>query len=175
MRPARTPRGAIAIVADEFPSNPAAAKPTTLEGALRGAGFGVTLLKAGDLSDGAALNKANFDVLILPNGVYYPAAGHAALLAFLKAGGSFLSVGGYAFDNPVAYTAAGWRTVQSVQTAATMDEQKTQARINARFGRPGDTMGLDPEQIADFESALIRPLPASAPVATANPRLKVKS
>ncbi len=153
LAPQRTPKGSVAIVKDELPRNVAAASPERLAKVLHDAGYGVTFLRLGDLIDRSALNKRNFDVLMLPNGVYYPAQGKEALVAYLAEGGSFFSTGGYAFDTPVVYTANGWQPTDGGYAGAKANEDKTAVGINTRFGRPGDVLGLAPDQIGVFDPA----------------------
>jgi hypothetical protein len=170
LRVKRTAKGSIAIVKDHLPRNGGASSPERLAQWLREAGYGVAFVHLGDLLDPSVLNTLNFDVLILPNGVYYPAEGKDVLVSFLKDGGSFFSAGGYAFDTPVVFTAKGWQTANSVLTAAEMDKlseaAKSAARLNTRFGRVGDTMGTEPEQIGAFDPSYLLTDVAYAEVAT---------
>jgi len=149
----RTPRGAVAVLKDgTFPVSGAASSPEALADALRGAGYGVTFLTAADLTDPAVLKRENFDLLVLPYGASYPAGGKEALVAYLQAGGSFFATGGYAFDHLLVFGDGGWATVDPTVTAAEMDTAApTEVRINTRFGQPGDTLGLAPEQIGVFD------------------------
>ncbi len=127
--------------------------PAKMAEAVRGAGFGATILKAGDLADAAILTRANFDAVILPFGPYFPQGARATFLAYLKAGGSFLSTDGYAFDKPAILTADGWSAIGPERTAADMDKPLSQGEtpMNTRLGQPGDAMGFSPEQIGVFD------------------------
>jgi hypothetical protein len=151
--PERGPAGAVAILAEPtFPTRPSQAQPERLAGLLRQAGFGVTLLRAGDVCDPAVLRRSALDVLLVPCAPLYPREGRDALLAFLREGGAFVSLGGYAFDHLVVPAADGWQAVDPAVTAAEMDARKQPTTaINTRTGKPGDTMGLNPEQLGVFD------------------------
>ncbi|MDH7570175.1 MAG: hypothetical protein QHJ73_11390, partial [Armatimonadota bacterium] len=92
-------RGNIAIYRDTIPSSGAASSPETLAAALKDAGFGVAFLNSDQLADPATLNRATFDVLVLPYGASFPVKAADNFRRFLRRGGKFLSTGGYAFDN----------------------------------------------------------------------------
>ncbi len=149
----RGPAGAVAILSEpSFPVRPSHAKPEHLAELLREAGFGVTLLRAGEVCDPAVLRRAAVDVLLVPCAPFYPQEGRAALLGFLREGGAFVALGGYAFDDLVVPSVDGWRAVNPAVTAAEMDNHKQPTTaINTRTGKPGDTMGLNPEQIGVFD------------------------
>jgi hypothetical protein len=149
----RTAQGSVAVLRDDtFPVSGAASSPDALAEWLRQGGYGVTFVTAGDLTDPAVLNRDHFDVLVLACGASYPAAGRDALLAFLKAGGGVFCTGGYAFDRPLIYGNGQWTDADPTVTAEKMDAaQSSDVRINTRYGKPGDTLGLDPEQIGVFD------------------------
>lgn len=150
---ARGPAGAVAILDEPtFPVQPGHAKAARLEGLLRAAGFGVTRLRAGDVCDPAVLRRGTVDVLVVPCSPYYPREGRDALLAFLREGGAFIALGGYAFDGLVVLSADGWQRSDPAVPATGMDAHKPPTTaINTRSGRPGDTMGLDADQIGVFD------------------------
>ncbi|MBN2451492.1 MAG: hypothetical protein JXR77_13960 [Lentisphaeria bacterium] len=153
LRLADGPAGRVAVLAEPtFPRHPSHASPQRLAELLRQAGFGVTLLRAGDVCDEIVLRRPDLDVLIVPCAPLYPRAGREALLGFLRAGGAFVSLGGYAFDELVVPTEHGWESREPVLRAADMDAAPpTAPRINTRVGKPGDTMGLAREQIGVFD------------------------
>jgi len=123
-----------------------------LAAVLRGAGFGVTPLRAGDLSDPGRLSRSNLDLLVMCQGPRFPVAAKQNVQTFLQSGGSLLTSGGYAFDEPVVYAGGTWQPAGTVETAAELQTgQPPVARINTRFGRPGDTMGFDKVQIGMFD------------------------
>ena len=153
----RTDKGSVAVLAEPtFERQPGHADPGRLRGLLADAGFGVTLLRAGDACDASVLTKRNFDVLVVPCAPFYPRAGREALLAYLREGGSFLSMGGYAFDELVEHSSKGWSKSNPAVTAADMDAQRgPQVGINTRFGLHGDTMRLDRRQIGVFDPSYL--------------------
>jgi len=107
------------------------------------------MLKTGDATDPAALNTKNVDVLIIPCSPAYPSGGREALLGFLKAGGSFVSIGGYAFDELVA--PGGGASAPPTVRAKDMDRAQPIAEsTNTRYGAHGDTMRLKPDQVGAF-------------------------
>ncbi len=128
--------------------------PARLAAVARGGGYGVTLLQSGDLADPAVLTRDRFDAVILPWGPWFPQQGRDAFLAYLKAGGSFLSTDGYAFDHLAVLTADGWSPVAPERAAADMGTpgfDPGQRVMNTRTGKPGDALTLSPEQIGVFD------------------------
>lgn len=153
----RTERGSVAVLRDDtFPVSGAASSPDVLGRWLRQAGYGVTFVTAGDLTDPEVFNRAHFDVLVLAYGASYPAAGREALLSFLQAGGGLLCTGGYAFDRPLVFSNGQWTEANGTVTAEQMDHASlSDVRINTRYGTPGDTMGLAPHQIGVFDPSFL--------------------
>ena len=128
--------------------------PQALAQAVREAGFGATILQAGDLADPEVLTRERFDAVILPFGPYFPQEAREAFTAYLRAGGSFLSTDGYAFDELVVLTDAGWSALGPERTAGEMaapEAPPAGSGLNTRIGRPGDQMVLLPEQIGVFD------------------------
>ncbi len=143
--------GRIAILDEPALGGPTAAL-NRMCSTLRSAGFGVTVLRAGDLADAQRLNRSNFDLLILPQSERFPVRAKDAVLQFLQSGGSLWTLGGYAFDQPVEYTSDGWKPLGTVATAAEIKAgQIPDARINTRFGKPGDAMTFNKMQIGMFD------------------------
>lgn len=153
-------RGRIAILnmegslPDDFHT---AHPPQQLAKALRKAGYGVTLLQAGDLASKEILTPRNFDAVVLPYGAFFPLEAREAFLAYLRSGGSFLSTDGYAFDRPVMWDGKRWREVAQTVTAEEHNRSNTESRlrINTRYGTPGDAMTLSPEQIGVFDPCFL--------------------
>ncbi len=104
----RSDKGTIAVLRDDLPVVGAASDPTYLGRTLARAGYAVNYVPAADLLSPVFLSKRNFDLLLLPYGASYPAHGKDALVGYLGQGGSFLSMGGYAFDNPLIYRDGRW-------------------------------------------------------------------
>ncbi len=116
------------------------------------AGFGVTRCRAGDLADAKRLSREHVDLLVLGQGERFPVEAWPNVRAFLKAGGSLLTAGGYAFDKPVVFDGQAWHPAGTLQTAAEVQTgTPSQTRINTRFGQPGDWVRFDPSQIGMFD------------------------
>jgi len=146
-------RGNIAILKADIEKSAGYADPNVLSNVLTKAGFGVTLINPGDMSDPTILTKTNFDCVVFPYGPCYPYAAADTIKAYLKSGGSFVSMGGYAFDKPIALDESGvYVGVESTMTAKDIDSQETTTKwLNTRVGTYGDTMGLKPDQIGVFD------------------------
>lgn len=127
--------------------------PDRLVRALEGTGFRAFVLKPGDLVDPEVLTTDRLDAVILPWGDLFPAAAREAFKAYLKAGGSFLAMGGYAFDRLVTLTADGWTGGTPDRTAAEMGRESAPGTgpMNARTGKPGDAMTFELDQIPVFD------------------------
>ena len=116
--PAMAQRGdAVAILKDDLPASGAASSPDDLAALLRRAGIAVEFLDARGLADPAQLNVDRCDLVVLPYGASFPAPAAKTFQKFLAAGGDFISVGGYAFDNLLDQTAQGWRPHEEVAQA----------------------------------------------------------
>jgi len=150
---ARGERGAVGILAESlFEKRPSHSSPQRLANLLRNAGFGVTFLRAGDVCAPEVLVPEKLDVLVVPCAPCYPNTGRDALVRYLKSGGAFFSIGGYAFDDLLTFTNKGWDPTGPTVTAAEMDRaRKTRPLINTRFGEPGDTVRFEPWQIGVFD------------------------
>lgn len=141
--PADGPRGRVALLDEpDLPRTPGGFDPAALAALLTGHGYGATRLRAGDLADPQRFARAGFDLLLV-NAPGFPVAAKEALLAYLKAGGAVFSCGGYAFDRPQVLTDAGWQDAGA--------DSDPRGRLNARYGKPGDTMALEPLQIGLFD------------------------
>ena len=141
--------GRIAILRDDFEPEPGHADPEVLASTLSKAGYDATLIKSGGLADPAVLNVLSFDCVILPYGPDYPYAALESIKSYLKSGGSFLSTGGYAFDRPCASSDAGGMV--PIDVTITAQESQARKRLNTRHGKPGDTLGLESDQIGIFD------------------------
>ncbi len=105
-------RGAIAIYRDSIPAPAASASPEHLAGLLEGAGLETAFLTSDDLADTARLDRARFDVIVLPYGPVFPVAAADSFRRFLRAGGKLFTTGGYAFDHLIERESEGWRAYQ---------------------------------------------------------------
>ncbi len=157
LRVERGDRGSIGILdmGDDLPDGfTTAHPPDKLADVLRSGSFGATILKPGDLADLEILTPRNFDAIILPFGPYFPLDARETFLAYLKAGGSFLSTDGYAFDRLMVLTDSGWSAIGPERTAEEMDQAEDpgpKPSMNARVGKAGDALTLLPEQITVFD------------------------
>ena len=134
-------RGRVAVLCESPLAGDAAADPNRIAGALQEAGFDVTRIKLADLLDSSILDKNKLDVLVLPDAPHYPAKGRETLVAYLEQDGSFLALGGYAFDQPIVQVEEGWQ----------LSPEPSKVNINTRFGQSGDIMWTTPDQIAVFD------------------------
>lgn len=146
------PSGRAAILRDpDFPVHGAPSDPERLARWLRQAGWGVTFVRAGDLTDEERLNRRSFDLLVLPCGASFPAQAADPFRNFLKAGGRWIHCGGYALDRPLTFTEEGWKEQEATLTAREVEAGARPLSLNTRLGRPGDTLGLHPDQIGVFD------------------------
>ncbi|MBI4976625.1 MAG: hypothetical protein HZC28_04040 [Spirochaetes bacterium] len=81
---------------------------TALSARCSNAGFPVTQVRCGDLSNQALFSRERFDCLLLTASPYFPGAAKENLLAFVKAGGNLVLLGGHAFSRPVAELGGEW-------------------------------------------------------------------
>ncbi len=127
--------------------------PGRLADVLTAAGFGVTLLSPEQLAKDGVLDRSVLDAIILPYGSAFPAECREAFIKYLKSGGSFLSMGGYAFDRLLARTASGWTDMEASVTAEQVSTNAAPPAMsmNTRHGRQGDAMWFEPEQIGVFD------------------------
>ncbi|NCB07404.1 MAG: hypothetical protein EOM73_04500, partial [Bacteroidia bacterium] len=72
--------------------------PEVLAESLRSAGLTVFIVDEKVLSNKNAFNIRQYDILVLPYGPYFPLSGVNNFKQFLRDGGGFFSMGGYAFD-----------------------------------------------------------------------------
>ena len=91
-----------------MPTGPGAARPGTLAAILHAAGIETCMMSAEDLADPAKLNVSQIDLVVIPSSPCFPAAARDAFVAYLRTGGDFISMGGYAFNRPVCPLAGRW-------------------------------------------------------------------
>ena len=99
-----------------------------------GLGYNAELYNLGQITNPGILNMENIHVLVIACGADYPAEGKDVLYKYLESGGAFFSLSGYVFDNP-----------------RRNGEQDPLTHINTRYGRPGDSMGIEKGQIGVFD------------------------
>ncbi len=98
---------AAAILRDALPVRGTATDPAQLAKVL-GETYDVVFLTADQLADPKQLNRAAFDLLVLPYGESFPLPARAAVEKFLSDGGDLLSTGGYAFQAPLISKGGKW-------------------------------------------------------------------
>ncbi|MCP5523879.1 MAG: hypothetical protein H7A46_20270 [Verrucomicrobiales bacterium] len=101
-------RTRLAILKDDLPLLGAPASPDYLAEVLEAHGFRTLFLNCDEMADPSVLRRDNFELLVLPYGPTFPVQAADPFRHFLQQGGKFLSMGGYAFDNLVERTSAGW-------------------------------------------------------------------
>jgi len=154
-------RGNVAILSEPtFEKRPSHPDPQRLQRLLRAAGYGVTFLRAGDLTHTDVLTPERIHLLVLPCAPWFPLAAREALLRYLRRGGAFLSIGGYAFDRPLLWTGNGWTAQEPTVPAAEISAQDPVGAtlkhvLNTRYGKPGDTLRLSREQIGAFDPSYL--------------------
>jgi hypothetical protein len=116
----------------DLPASCARSLPQTIAAVLRAAGLQTHLVSADELADPNVFNMSRFDLLVLPDGPTFPAAARPATIAFLRNGGSFLSMGGYAFNHLVRKVDGRW-----------LDELQFAQRQIADALRPGRSLLRD--------------------------------
>jgi len=135
---------------------PGHADPARLARLLVEAGYHPVLVRAADLCDPSRFSRAGADLLVLPCAPFFPRAAIANFRAFLKAGGAFFSIGGYAFDRLGDFGESGWTSSTLWPLAREIDRvQRDAGRLNTRHGAPGDTMKLHRDQLGIFDPSFL--------------------
>ncbi|MFH1741147.1 MAG: hypothetical protein ABIH23_19265 [bacterium] len=132
----------VGIVGGSFPETPSSGDPLDLSPFLRSQGILTMMMDGFEIANPDILNPERVDILIFPNGPYFPIQARQTFIDYLKAGGSFISLGGYAFDHLCQRKDDNWVEDKTV------DNEKL---LSGRRGVPGDTMRLRPDQIAIFD------------------------
>lgn len=149
-----------------LPREPGHADPERLARLLAEAGYRPVLVRAADLCDASRFSRAGADLLVLPSAPFFPRAAVANFRAFLKAGGAFFSLGGYAFDRLGDFGDSGWTSPALWPLASEIDRvQRDAGRLNTRYGEPGDTMKLSRDQLGVFDPSFLLRNVAEAVVA----------
>ena len=157
LRPVDPPGRRIAILREPtFERQPGHADPERLARLLREAGFTPVFLRATDLSEPDRFSRKTVDLVVLPSAPFFPQAGVKNFRDFLKSGGAFFSIGGYAFDRLCEYSGKGWASQTHWPLAKAIDSVRRDCgQLNTRYGEPGDTMKLQPEQIGVFDPSFL--------------------
>lgn len=115
---AGAPGGTVAIFREEnFPVRGVASSPERLGHLLTDAGLQVSYLTSADLASPATLNPALYNLVILPYGASFPAAARQNFTSYLHRGGSFISIGGYAFNDLLLKEGEQWTPESEVLAA----------------------------------------------------------
>ncbi len=144
-----------------MPVRGAASQPAVIRTILEQAGFTVEYLSAAQMADTSLLRPDRFGVVVLPTGASFPAAARRAWLRYLHRGGSFVSLGGYAFDHLVAKTDAGWVTEKERLAKALQEATSPERSLLADGGfertetAPMGGESLDARWHRNHESAVI--------------------
>ena len=104
----------IAILRDDFPRLGAPSDPAVLAEALKGGGFHTYFVDGEQIANPRIVTPENLDLIVLPYGRAFPAAARETFQDYLAAGGCFLAMGGYAFDDQVVKTPEGWAKVSDL-------------------------------------------------------------
>ncbi|OGV70450.1 MAG: hypothetical protein A3K19_12620 [Lentisphaerae bacterium RIFOXYB12_FULL_65_16] len=97
-----------APVAPDTASRACPSSVPALVTALSAAGHAAFAVSPEQLANTHFLDPAQIDVLVIPSGDLFPIPAHAALVEYLRSGGAFVSMGGYAFDRPVVGVDGKW-------------------------------------------------------------------
>ncbi len=128
-RPAGAAPAVRAAVLDEpgMPTRGCPSAPQVVAEILGEAGLEVQRISAAELADPRVFSRQSFDLVVLPCGETFPAIARTALLEFLAADGSLVTMGGYAFQDLVRQVDGQWRREKEVLAeklvAATRDER----------------------------------------------------
>ena len=125
------------------------------------AGLGVELLSAEQMADEKLLDPNRFDLAVIPTGQSFPTQARANFLRFLRGGGDFLSLGGYAFNHLLIHSDGVW-SEESAWLKAKREEALAAERSligNGGFEQPVETptggVELDGQWRRDSDCAVI--------------------
>lgn len=106
---ASPPQTTIAILHEPaMPIVGTASDPETLGRIFSQAGLDVELFSAEQLADEKLLDPRRIDLVVIPTGQSFPAPARATFLRYLRGGGDFLSLGGYAFSHLLTHADGVW-------------------------------------------------------------------
>jgi hypothetical protein len=141
-------RPAAAILRDSLPVRGKASDPELLAKVLRET-YDVTFLTADQLADTKRLNRADFDLLVLPYGESFPLPARESVEKFLGDGGDLLSTGGYAFQAPLVSKAGKWEFYDEAVRAESGEN------LLPAFAAEGTAWAALEPKYASAESALL--------------------
>lgn len=139
--------GRVAVLnEDGFPVAGGGVNPASTAALLRDHGFEVDAISAAEFCDTESFNAQKYDAIVLPYGENFPLAARGSFLRFLREGGGFVSIGGYAFDRLLYQQEDGdWVPLPEDEVS------KEENRINTRYGIPGDNLVVSSGQIGVFD------------------------
>ena len=112
------PGGVAAILHEPgMPIRGAASSPQTIAAILEDAGFATRLLSADELADPTVLSPSAIDLVVLPTGQSFPAKARLAFVHFLRGGGDFIAMGGYAFHHLLRKADGRWQSEAEIVEA----------------------------------------------------------
>lgn len=126
-----------------IPKQAGHADPKFLSTMLKLHGFNVKLLSSSDLANREVLTPKKVAVVVLPYGAYFPAEAVENFRSYLKAGGKFICLGGYAFDevyerDEMTGTGRRWRWEKFGHEKVQADIEDQIIRITVLEGAPVD-------------------------------------
>ncbi len=149
----------------QMPTRGCASDPETLATIIRGADVETTFLSADELADPGVFHADRFDLVVLPTGETFPAAARRSFIEFLRGGGAFLSMGGYAFSDLAREADGRWRPETEVVREARQRAMSPEKSLlqNGGFERDGELpiggavedglwrRGGEPGRVGEFE------------------------
>ena len=139
--PAASTRGSVSVLRE--PGLPAAgtgSQPERIATILEQAGFHVDLHSAAQWADPQVLNTSKVDIAVVPTGESFPAKARENFQRYLKDGGNFISIGGYAFNRLWVQDGTKW-TDETTHTKAQREAALSPERSllpNGSFELPGE-------------------------------------
>ena len=113
----RSERGTVLILNEPglaaVPDAGTASDPDAIGKTLSDAGFAVNLVAAERFAAAETLNPRHVDLVVLPYGAAFPADARDTFVRYLRYGGSFLTLGGLAFEKLVRRAGDGWADVRT--------------------------------------------------------------
>ncbi len=123
---------AVAVLCEpSLPVQGAAADVRAIERILQAVPCNVQRLSASQFADPQTFSAAQYALVILPYGRSFPAQARDNFISFLRKGGDFISLGGYAFQQLLVQTPQGWASEDDwlgVQRERALDRERSLIR-----------------------------------------------